>query len=86
MLMSAGDGRELAGRRLLRRLPAAQHLPPLFGEGAFSAGFVPLFSQRLHGEAARSRPSFSEEVLAVFLPTLVLFTLCSRSSCRRSSR
>ena len=48
----------------------------LFGEGAFSAGFVPLYSQRLHGprdeEGARH---FSEEVLAVFLPTLVLFTL-----------
>lgn len=48
----------------------------LFGEGAFSAGFVPLFSQRLHGadgEAEARR--FSEEVLAVFLPTLILFTL-----------
>lgn len=48
----------------------------LFGEGAFSAGFVPLFSQRYHGpgglEEARK---FSEEVLAVFLPTLFLFTL-----------
>jgi putative peptidoglycan lipid II flippase len=49
----------------------------LFGEGAFSAGFVPLFSQRLHGEGdgpAEAR-RFSEEVLAVFVPTLVLFTL-----------
>jgi putative peptidoglycan lipid II flippase len=48
----------------------------LFGEGAFSAGFVPLFSQHLHGpggvEEARK---FSEEVLAVFLPALFLFTL-----------
>src|SRR3546814_9854881 len=48
----------------------------LFGEGAFSAGFVPLFSQRYHGpgglEEARK---FSEEVLAVFLPTLFVFTL-----------
>jgi putative peptidoglycan lipid II flippase len=48
----------------------------LFGEGAFSAGFVPLFSQRLHGpdgkEAARR---FSEEVLSVFLPALFLFTI-----------
>lgn len=48
----------------------------LFGEGAFSAGFVPLFSQRYHGpgglEEARK---FSEEVLAVFLPTLFAFTL-----------
>src|SRR5690348_7466805 len=47
----------------------------LFGEGAFSAGFVPLFSQRLHGEGGEEAArQFSEEVLAVFLPTLVLFT------------
>src|SRR6188508_157933 len=49
----------------------------LFGEGAFSAGFVPLYAQRLHsgadGEAQAK--DFSEEVLAVFLPTLVLFTI-----------
>ena len=29
----------------------------LFGEGAFSAGFVPLFSQRLHGEEGRKAPA-----------------------------
>ena len=48
----------------------------LFGEGAFSAGFVPLFSQRLHGEGGEvDAKKFSEEVLAVFVPTLILFTL-----------
>jgi putative peptidoglycan lipid II flippase len=48
----------------------------LFGEGAFSAGFVPLFSQRLHGEGGQEDArQFSEEVLAFFLPTLLLFTL-----------
>jgi putative peptidoglycan lipid II flippase len=48
----------------------------LFGEGAFSAGFVPLYSQRLHGENGEvESKKFSEEVLAVFLPTLILFTL-----------
>src|SRR3954462_3783177 len=48
----------------------------LFGEGAFSAGFVPLFSPRLHGEDGEAEARrFSEEVLAVFLPTLLLFTL-----------
>jgi putative peptidoglycan lipid II flippase len=47
-----------------------------FGEGAFSAGFVPLFSQRLHGEGGLEEAKrFSEEVLAVFLPFLMLFTL-----------
>ena len=40
----------------------------LFGEGAFSAGFVPLFSQRLKddGTSVEAR-RFAEEVLAVFL-------------------
>lgn len=48
----------------------------LFGEGAFSAGFVPLFSQRLHGPGGEiDAKKFSEEVLGVFVPTLVLFTL-----------
>jgi putative peptidoglycan lipid II flippase len=48
----------------------------LFGEGAFSAGFVPLYSQRLQGPNGETEArTFSEEVLAVFLPTLILFTL-----------
>lgn len=47
----------------------------LFGEGAFSAGFVPLFSQRFHGPGGEAEArAFSEEVLAFFLPTLILFT------------
>ena len=48
----------------------------LFGEGAFSAGFVPLYAQRLQGEnGAAEAKHFSEEVLAVFVPTLIIFTL-----------
>jgi len=48
----------------------------LFGEGAFSQGFVPLFSQRLHGEGGiEEARRFAEEVLAVFLPVLMLITL-----------
>jgi putative peptidoglycan lipid II flippase len=48
----------------------------LFGEGAFSAGFVPLYAQRLQGENGDAEAkNFSEEVLAVFAPTLILFTL-----------
>jgi len=47
----------------------------LFGEGAFSAGFVPLFSQRLKddGDMAGAR-HFAEEVLSVFLPLLLAIT------------
>jgi putative peptidoglycan lipid II flippase len=47
----------------------------LFGEGAFSAGFVPLYSQRLQSGGEKEAKLFSEEVLAVFLPTLILFTV-----------
>jgi putative peptidoglycan lipid II flippase len=47
----------------------------LFGEGAFSAGFVRLYSQRLQSGGEAEAKRFSEEVLAVFLPTLILFTL-----------
>ncbi|MEA1013207.1 murein biosynthesis integral membrane protein MurJ [Sphingosinicella sp. LY1275] len=48
----------------------------LFGEGAFSAGFVPLFSQRLHGEGGMEEARrFAEEVLAVFMPILIAITV-----------
>lgn len=47
----------------------------LFGEGAFSSGFVPLFSQRLNGEGGMEEAKrFAEEVLAVFLPILIAIT------------
>src|SRR6187200_1714713 len=82
----AGFAREMLMSRIMGASAAADaffvafRLPNtfrrLFGEGAFSAGFVPLFAQRLHGENGEvEAKKFSEEVLAVFLPTLVLFTL-----------
>jgi len=47
----------------------------LFGEGAFAAGFVPLFSQRLNGEGGMEEArKFAEEVMAVFLPILIAIT------------
>jgi putative peptidoglycan lipid II flippase len=47
----------------------------LFGEGAFSAGFVPLFSGRLNADGGTEEARrFAEEVLAVFLPILMLVT------------
>ena len=84
-----GFGREMLTSRILGASDAtdafvvAFRLPNtfrrLFGEGAFSAGFVPLFSQRLHGEGGEEDARrFSEEVLAVFLPTLILFIECPR--------
>ena len=82
----AGFAREMVMARVMGASAAADaflvafRLPNtfrrLFGEGAFSAGFVPLFSQRFHGEGgAEEAKRFSDEVLAVFLPTLILFTL-----------
>ena len=48
----------------------------LFGEGAFASGFVPLFSQRLNSEGGLADAQrFSNEVMAVFLPSLMLVTL-----------
>jgi putative peptidoglycan lipid II flippase len=82
----AGFAREMLMSRIMGASDAADaflvsfRLPNtfrrLFGEGAFSAGFVPLFSQRLHGPGGEvDAKQFSEEVLAVFLPTLIIFTL-----------
>jgi putative peptidoglycan lipid II flippase len=44
----------------------------LFGEGAFAAGFVPLFSKRLNGEGGMEEArKFAEEVQSIFLPILI---------------
>ena len=48
----------------------------LFGEGAFSSGFVPLFSQYLNKEGGEEDArTFAEEVLSVFMPLLMLITI-----------
>lgn len=48
----------------------------LFGEGAFASGFVPLFSRRLNSEGGlKEAERFSNEVLAVFMPSLILVTI-----------
>lgn len=76
MLMSRIMGASGAADAFLVAFRLPNTFRRLFGEGAFSAGFVPLFSQRLHGEGGQEAArKFSEEVLAVFLPTLFLFTL-----------
>ncbi|AGH50789.1 MULTISPECIES: murein biosynthesis integral membrane protein MurJ [Sphingomonadales] len=76
MLMSRIMGASGAADAFLVAFRLPNTFRRLFGEGAFSAGFVPLFSQRLHGQGGiEDARKFSEEVLAVFLPTLFLFTL-----------
>src|SRR3954468_4996362 len=82
----AGFAREMLMARIMGASAAADaffvafRLPNtfrrLFGEGAFSAGFVPLFSQRLHGEGGEAEARrFSGGGPAGFLPPLLLFTL-----------
>ncbi len=80
-----GFGREMISARVLgasgeaEAFAVAFQIPNLFrrlfGEGAFSSGFVPLFNQRLgadgNTDAARV---FAEEVLAVFAPLLIAIT------------
>lgn len=76
MLMSRIMGASGAADAFLVAFRLPNTFRRLFGEGAFSAGFVPLFSQRFHGPGGlEDARRFSEEVLAVFLPTLFLFTL-----------
>jgi len=47
----------------------------LFAEGAFSSGFVPLFSRRLAAGGHQDAEQFSNEILAVFMPALLAVTL-----------
>lgn len=47
----------------------------LFAEGAFSSGFVPLFSRRLASGGDQEAEAFSNEILSVFMPALLAVTL-----------
>src|SRR5688572_8677119 len=47
----------------------------LFAEGAFSSGFVPLFSRRLASGGHADAEAFSNEILSVFMPALLAVTL-----------
>ena len=47
----------------------------LFADGAFSAGVVPLFSRRLQSGGPEDAEAFSNEILSVFMPVLLLVTI-----------
>ncbi|HTG63797.1 MAG TPA: lipid II flippase MurJ, partial [Sphingomicrobium sp.] len=47
----------------------------LFAEGAFSSGFVPLFSRRLAAGGHDDAQAFSNEILSVFMPALLVVTV-----------
>jgi len=80
-----GFARDMIGSRLLGASHAndafnlAFLLPNifrrLFAEGAFSAGFVPLFSRRLQSGGPEDAEAFSNEILSVFMPVLLLVTI-----------
>lgn len=77
MLMSRVMGASAAADSFFVAFRLPNTFRRLFGEGAFSAGFVPLYAQRLQSknDGDKKAREFSEEVLAVFAPTLILFTL-----------
>src|SRR5215210_9174582 len=47
----------------------------LFAEGAFASGFVPLFSRRLASGGHDDAQRFSNEILSVFMPALLVLTI-----------
>ena len=80
-----GFARDMIGSRVLGASHAndafnlAFLLPNIFrrllAEGAFSSGFVPLFSRRLAAGGHEDAQAFSNEILAVFMPALLLVTV-----------
>ncbi|MFO1061036.1 MAG: murein biosynthesis integral membrane protein MurJ [Dongiaceae bacterium] len=50
----------------------------LFAEGAFNASFVPLFARHLTEEGTASARVFAEQVLAVMVTVLLLFTVAAQ--------
>jgi putative peptidoglycan lipid II flippase len=46
----------------------------LFAEGAFSSGFVPLFSRRMASGGHEEAQAFSNDILSVFMPMLLVVT------------
>lgn len=47
----------------------------LFAEGAFSAGFVPIFAQRLERDGPASAKQFADESFAVLASVLIVFSV-----------
>lgn len=47
----------------------------IFGEGAFNAAFVPLFSRRLEEDGKEAARAFAEQTLAVFVAVLLVLTV-----------
>ncbi len=77
MLMARYVGAGLAADAFLIAFRLPNLFRALFAEGAFSSAFVPMFSRIVgaqHGDLAAGK-RFAEDVLAVLLPFLVVFSI-----------
>lgn len=74
ILMASALGAGLAADAFFIAFKLPNFFRRLFAEGAFTAGFVPLFSKRLgKGDSGQQQAvAFASKTLGVFLPTLLL--------------
>ena len=73
ILMAASLGAGLAADAFVIAFKLPNFFRRLFAEGAFSAGFVPLYTERLEQEGKNAARLFAENILAWFLPILLVF-------------
>jgi len=76
MLMARFLGASFATDAFLIALRLPNMFRALFAEGAFASAFVPLFNEKMGGEAGGLEKAlrFADRALAVLLPFLILFT------------
>ena len=77
MLMAAFVGAGMAADAFLIAFRLPNLFRALFAEGAFSAAFVPMFNRQMGADGGdmNAAKRFAEDVLAVLLPVLVIFTV-----------
>ncbi|KPF70860.1 hypothetical protein IP88_11055 [alpha proteobacterium AAP81b] len=77
MLMARFVGAGMAADAFLIAFRLPNLFRALFAEGAFSAAFVPMFNRQVGADAGdiTGAKRFAEEVLAVMLPFLAIFTV-----------
>ena len=77
ILMASALGAGMAADAFFIAFKLPNFFRRLFAEGAFSAGFIPLFSKRLgkKGQDRERAVAFASKTLGVFLPTLLVVLL-----------
>jgi putative peptidoglycan lipid II flippase len=77
MLMARFVGAGMAADAFLIAFRLPNLFRALFAEGAFSAAFVPMFNRQMGADGGdmSAAKRFAEDVLAVLLPVLVIFTV-----------